>query len=189
MLLTEQEFFDTEMRMGIHLDNPPFVSLCDYTAKSIKDAFGTNIKTILDYGAGMGVYSRSLVAEGYDVSIFELFEPHKKYIRERLPHIPIVDEPITTDMLFWIEVSEHMTDSEINALFKKIQPTWIYHSSTPDVTDNDENWGHINIKEQSEWVKFFKKKGYDLVFETNIPTTWTKIYKKNETIKTQTKSK
>ena len=77
----------------------------------------------------------------------------------------------------FIEVAEHMTDKELNALFKKIKPTYILFSSTSQKTDNDEAWGHINIKQQNEWDAIFSSKGYEIYKQLSIPTSWSKIYK------------
>jgi hypothetical protein len=37
MNFTEKEFFDYEMSHGVHMDNPDFVTLCNATARLIKD--------------------------------------------------------------------------------------------------------------------------------------------------------
>jgi 2-polyprenyl-3-methyl-5-hydroxy-6-metoxy-1,4-benzoquinol methylase len=78
-------------------------------------------------------------------------------------------------MLF-IEVAEHMTDKELDKLFKSISPKYILFSSTSERTVWDMAWGHINVKEQNEWVTFFENKGYSLVKETNVPTQWSKLF-------------
>jgi 2-polyprenyl-3-methyl-5-hydroxy-6-metoxy-1,4-benzoquinol methylase len=80
-------------------------------------------------------------------------------------------------MLF-IEVAEHMTDKELTVLFKKIKPNYILFSSTPNVTDSDNDWGHINIKPKEEWLTFFEKKGYVLEKFVTLPTEWSIILKK-----------
>jgi 2-polyprenyl-3-methyl-5-hydroxy-6-metoxy-1,4-benzoquinol methylase len=175
--ISNQEFLDTELKMGISADNPLFVALCDATANEVVTNCD-NIKSVLDYGAGTGVYSNSLHNKGFDVKVFELFDTHQAYIKEKYPHLQIIDKPVTTDCLFWIEVSEHMTDKEIDNLFNTINPKYIYHSSTSETTEHDLQWGHINIKTQDQWIELFKSKGYELIKQPGIPTPWTKIYKK-----------
>jgi hypothetical protein len=96
----------------------------------------------------------------------------------RVPHIEILGKPITTDLLAFIETAEHMTDKELDALFKQIQPSYILFSSTSQRTENDEAWGHINIKEQSEWDAYFLNKGYQLIRPLAYPTNWSKLYGK-----------
>ena len=78
-------------------------------------------------------------------------------------------------MLF-IEVAEHMTDNELFALFEQGQPKWILFSSTSQKTANDEQRGHINIKQPQEWDAFFATVGYRKHKDLTLPTEWSKIY-------------
>lgn len=175
MTITDKEFLRTELEMGIGLGNPQFEALASMTAEAV-NGLG---HTILDYGAGTGVYSKAFHQAGFDVFIWEKFDAHKEYIREYQPHLRIIDEPITTDIMAFIEVAEHMTDKELNALFKKIKPEYILFSSTSERKPGwDESWGHINIKDQHEWDAYFMGKGYEILRQLTIPTTWAKIYKR-----------
>jgi hypothetical protein len=176
--ISDKDFLATELSMGISADNPDFVNLCDVTAKQLQKY--NDIKSVLDYGAGTGVYSNAMHQLGYDVKIYEKFKAHLNYIKEKYPHLTIINKPVTTDCLLWIEVSEHMTDEQIDNLFNIISPKYIYHSSTSEVTIHDKLWGHINIKSQDDWVSLFKSKGYELIESPLIPTAWAKIYKKHE---------
>lgn len=173
-MISDKEFLETELKMGISNDNPLFVALCDNTALQLKDY---PIKSVLDFGAGTGIYSNAYYKLGYEVNVYEIWDAHKEYIAYNFPYLKIIDEPITTDLMNFIEVAEHMTDKELNALFKKIKPTYILFSSTSQTTENDEMWGHINIKSQDEWIKFFDKKGYKLEKELSLPTLYTKLFK------------
>ena len=115
---------------------------------------------------------------GFDVVIWEKFDAHKEYISQNAPHLKIIDKPITTDIMAFIEVAEHMTDKELNALFKKIKPNYILFSSTSQrIPEWDESWGHISIKDQHEWDAIFAEKGYEIYKQLTIPTPWAKIYK------------
>lgn len=173
-MITDTEFLETELRMGISFDNPEFVTLAKYTAQQV---IGLG-NSVLDYGAGTGVYASEFHNAGFEVFIWEKFDAHKKYIRDKQPHLNIIDKPITTDIMVFIEVAEHMTDKELNALFKKIVPNYILFSSTSTkVPEWDEQWGHINIKEQDEWIAFFKDKGYELERELQYPTNYSKLFK------------
>jgi len=174
--ISNKEFLELELEIGISADNSLFVALCDATANQLL-MYG-DIKSILDYGAGTGVYSNALHNKGFDVKVFELFDTHQAYIKKNYPHLQIIDKPVTTDCLFWIEVSEHMTDKEIDDLFITINPKYIYHSSTHETTKLDLMWGHINIKTQDEWIELFRSKGYELIKQPGLPTPWSKIYKK-----------
>lgn len=174
-MISEEAFLVTELRMGISIDNPAFRALAKATADQVS---GLGIKTVLDFGAGTGVYSDAYHQAGYDIKAFEIFKSHRDYMAEKVPHIQIIDEPITTDLLSFIETAEHMTDKELNQLFKKIEPKYILFSSTSQVTDNDEAWGHINIKQQDEWDAYFNTQGYQLIKPMTHPTNWTKLYGK-----------
>ena len=172
--ITDKEFLQAELDMGISFDNPNFVQLAKNTAEEIK-GLG---HSILDYGAGTGVYSDAFHKAGYDVFIYEIFEAHREYIKDKAPYLNIIDKPITTDVMAFIEVAEHMTDKELNALFKKIKPNYILFSSTSERKPGwDESWGHINIKEQTEWDALFLKYGYKVEKQLSIPTSWAKLYK------------
>lgn len=173
-MITEKEFLETELAMGISFDNPMFRSLAYQTAEQIK-GLGTSV---LDYGAGTGVYADAFHQAGFRVYIWEKFESHKQYISQKAPDLMLIDKPITTDIMAFIEVAEHMTDKELNTLFKKIKPNYILFSSTSEKNDNDEAWGHINVKEQSEWDAIFAEKGYKIYKQLNVPTLWAKIYQR-----------
>jgi 2-polyprenyl-3-methyl-5-hydroxy-6-metoxy-1,4-benzoquinol methylase len=174
-MISDAEFLATELSMGISIDNPAFRALAMATVDQVS---GLGIKTVLDFGAGTGVYSDAYHKAGYDIKAFEIFKSHRDYMAEKVPHIEIIDKPITTDLLSFIETAEHMTDKELKDLFKKIQPKYILFSSTSQVTDNDEAWGHINIKQQDQWDSFFNTLGYQVIKPMTYPTNWTKLYGK-----------
>ena len=172
-LISEEAFLKAELEMGIGFHNPSFVNLAAEVAKIVKPLG----QTILDYGAGTGVYADAYYKAGMETYVYEIFEPHRRYIKENAPHLTIIDKPITTDVLSWIEVAEHMTDAEINALLEKIKPKYILFSSTPEHTEWDYEWGHINICSHEEWVKMFEAYGYKLEQNLSHPTPWAKLFK------------
>jgi len=172
-MMSDKEFLATELDNGIGMHNPNFKELARLSVDQIKDL---EIKTVLDYGAGTGVYADAYHQAGYDIKAFEIFKAHRDYMKEHVPHIHILKNPITTDLLHFIETAEHMTDKELDSLFNIIAPKYVLFSSTSEKTDNDIPWGHINIKEQAEWDLFFELKGYFKVKDFLVPTTWTKLY-------------
>jgi hypothetical protein len=177
MLITEEEFLEYELNAGIGMHNQFFKDLARNSVEQIKDL---PIKSVLDYGAGTGVYSDAYFQAGYDIVAFEIFKPHREYIKQYIPYLKIIDKPITTDLLNFIETAEHMTDIELNYLFSKIEPKYILFSSTSQrLPGFDESWGHINIKEQEEWDSFYKSKGYTKIKDLSQPTTWSKLYGKD----------
>ena len=177
MLLTEQEFLEYELNHGIGMHNDLFKDLARNTVAQIEEL---PVVSVLDYGAGTGVYSDAYFKAGYDIKAFEIFKSHREYMAKETPYIEIVDEPITTDLLNFIETAEHMTDKELDYLFSKIEPNYILFSSTSQrVPGFDEQWGHISIKEQHEWDSYFKTKGYSKIKDLSLPTTWSKLYGKD----------
>lgn len=173
-MITTKEFLEKELGWGISFDNPTFKNLAKVTAEQFKDL---PIKTVMDYGAGTGVYSDAFYNEGLLVSVYEIWDEHKDYIRQNAPHLNIIHEPITTDLMAFIEVAEHMTDKEILSLFKAVKPIYVLFSSTSEKTDYDEQWGHINVKQQDEWVLMFNRMGYELDRHLFYPTVYSKLFK------------
>lgn len=177
MLLTDKEFLEYELNNGIGMHNDFFKDLARNSVAQIKDL---PIKSVLDYGAGTGVYSDAYFQAGYDIVAFEIFASHREYMKQNVAYVEIVGKPVTTDLLNFIETAEHMTDKELDYLFSKIEPKYILFSSTSQrVPGFDESWGHINIKEQYEWDSFFNSKGYSKIKDLTQPTNWSKLYGKD----------
>lgn len=177
MLITEEEFLEYELKSGIGMHNELFKDLARNTVAQIKDL---PIKSVLDYGAGTGVYSDAYFQAGYHIVAFEIFKPHREYMKQNVAYVEIVEKPITTDLLNFIETAEHMTDKEFDYLFSKIEPKYILFSSTSQrVPGFDESWGHISIKEQHEWDAIFQSKGYSKIKDLSQPTNWSKLYGKD----------
>lgn len=173
-MITPEQFLKSEIEWGISATNEAFVELANQTVKQLNITF----KTVLDFGAGTGVYAEAYRKAGYETYAYEIWDAHKNYIKTNFPELNIIDKPITTDLMNFIEVAEHMTDKELNSLFKSIKPTYILFSSTSNKTSWDEDWGHINVKEQSEWIEYFTKIGYILIKELNYPTNYTKLWQR-----------
>jgi len=173
-MITPEQFLKSEIEWGISATNEAFVELANQTVKQLNIPF----KSVLDFGAGTGVYGEAYRKAGYETYAYEIWDAHKEYIKTNFPELTIIDKPITTDLMNFIEVAEHMTDKELNSLFKSIKPTYILFSSTSNKTDWDEDWGHINVKEQSQWIEYFTKIGYELIKELNYPTNYTKLWQR-----------
>jgi SpoU rRNA methylase family enzyme len=71
-----------------------------------------------------------------------------------------------------------MTDQEIKNAIDVIEPKVILFSSTPHTNENDAEWGHINIKQEEEWIAFWKVLGYKVLEKPSTPTTWTLMLEK-----------
>jgi 2-polyprenyl-3-methyl-5-hydroxy-6-metoxy-1,4-benzoquinol methylase len=169
---TDKEFLEKELNMGISLDNPSFMDLARNTVAQL-NGYGSKI---LDYGCGVGAYSKAAIEHGFEVYAFEKFKAHKDYLKVHLPELKVVNKLPKTDILMFIETAEHMTDDEIKGIFQHINPIWILFSSTSEKTANDEMWGHINVKDQKDWDEFFLQLGYRVHKQVSLPTEWSKIY-------------
>jgi hypothetical protein len=42
----------------------------------------------------------------------------------------------------------------------------------------DADWGHINIKSESEWIALFESCGFKLDRRINYPTNWSLLFTK-----------
>lgn len=176
MTLTPKEFLQIEIEKGMSADNPAFRELARLTISKLKPY---DIRTILDYGAGTGVYSNAAHDAGYQVYAYEIWKEHRDYIIDRFPNVLHTIKPINTDAMLFIEVAEHMTDNELDKLMGSINPEIILFSSTPHHNPSfDEEWGHINIKQPEEWDAFFYKYAYKVNQLISVPTLWTRVYKK-----------
>ena len=169
MKITPAEFLACELENGINADNPAFIALAEATAKAIKEP----VISVLDFGAGTGVYSAAFHRAGYEVYAYEIWEEHKAYISEKFPYVKFAGKPFTTDLMLFIEVAEHMTEQEIRNLFKEIRPKYILFSSTPHKNPGfDEDWGHINVQDRGYWLGLFEDLNYQYVQDLHVPTEW-----------------
>ncbi len=170
---TDKQFLETELKMGVSLDNPEYVELCKKTIESIEDL---NFFFIVDYGSGVGGYTKAAKDKGYWVYPYDIFKAHRDYLKSKVPGIVFPRKLNECDLLMFIETAEHMTDNEIHVVITSTKPRYILFSSTPHKSEIDEEWGHINIKQDNEWDIFFAKYGYTKLRNNDFPTPWAKIY-------------
>jgi 2-polyprenyl-3-methyl-5-hydroxy-6-metoxy-1,4-benzoquinol methylase len=176
MIITEQEFLEKEVQeMNLTMSNPLFVNLAKSVARYCKKF---NAKNVIDFGCGTGVYAEVLRQDGYDVLAQDIFKTHRDYCRENYPDLKVIVKPKKADLMLFIEVAEHMTDEEIKIAIEAIQPSFILFSSTSNVTEYDQAWGHINIKDERAWVNFWSTLGYSVLEKPQTPTTWSMTLKR-----------
>jgi hypothetical protein len=176
-LISPEEFLRVELQAGISADNPEFRALGTATAAQM---LGRGFRSVLDFGAGTGVYADAFHRMGFDVQAYEIWEAHRAYIREKFPHVRLVETPVTSELMLFIETAEHMADQELRDLFAKISPAYVLFSSTSDRTEWDLEWGHINVKAQPEWVRFFADLGYESAGPLSSPTPWTRLFRRKK---------
>jgi hypothetical protein len=170
--LTDKDFLKVELDNGISLDNPQFMDLAKHTIAQV-NGYGAKI---IDFGCGVGAYSKAAMDAGFQVEAIEVFKAHRDYLKQNLPELKIIKKLKNVDIMLFIEVAEHMTDNQIFSLFEEAHPIWILFSSTPHRTPNDLAWGHINVKQPNEWDELFFKIGYRIHKHISLPTEWSKIY-------------
>lgn len=176
MKLTTEQFLDYELNAGINADNPAFHELARLSIAELKEY---NIQSVMDFGAGTGVYSQAAHLAGYEVSVYDIWKSHRDYIKQYFPHLKQIRKVKTTDAMLFIEVAEHMTDEELTKLMDSIKPRVILFSSIPYKNPIfDAEWGHINIKPEAAWDEFFSRYGYAVSKLVKYPTEWARVYQK-----------
>lgn len=175
-MITEEEFLKAEIEtLNLTMNNELFVALARSVANYCKK-FEPN--SVIDYGCGTGVYSEVMRQEGFNIMALDVFKSHRDYCKEKYGELKVIARPKAAEMMLFIEVAEHMSDQEIKNAIDVIEPKLILFSSTPHTTENDEMWGHINIKQEAEWIEFWKGLGYKLLEKPSTPTTWTLMLEK-----------
>lgn len=171
MIITEEEFLRAELQdMNLTMQNVAFVNLATSVANYCKKFKPENV---IDYGCGTGVYSEVMRQHGFDVMALDVFKTHRDYCKKEYPELKVIAKIKPADLMLFIEVAEHMTDEEIVKAIDGITPRLILFSSTPHVSENDAAWGHINIKDESEWINFWSTLGYKVLEKPQTPTGWT----------------
>ena len=167
------------LRLNLIIDNEDFKNL----AKTVFDYLNSNKSIpksmqILDYGCGTAVYSEILRQRGFNIMAFDVNKLFRDYAKNKFPELTVLGRLRKADLMLFIEVAEHMTDAQILKALEAISPKFIYFSSTPHKADNDHEWGHVNLKSESEWLDFFGKLGYVIEDRPNTPTPWAMLLKK-----------
>ena len=175
--VTDKEFFDIELENGITPDNPEYYNLMDATANIIIEYS----KNIIEIGAGMGTLGECLQKKGINYYGIEPNKYHRDFAYSRRVILcDLEDYPTNCQMIVSIEVMEHLTDNQIKDYLNKINCEYFLFSSTPYYTtpEQDEAWGHINIKSEEKWIEFFSQFGFTLDKKLTLPTEWSLLFKK-----------
>ena len=176
MNITENDFLKAEIEtLNLTIGNVDFVALAQEVAEYCKKF---EPESVLDFGCGTGVYSEVLRREGFNIIGQDIFKSHRDYCKENYPLLKVYQKPRQSDLMLWIEVAEHMTDQEISKALEVVMPRIILFSSTPNKTEFDEDWGHINIKNENEWIDMFADFGYELIEKPQTPTLWALTFQK-----------
>ena len=177
----DNKCFEFEMANNIRLDNDGFVNLYINTAQQISEL--VEFETFADIGGGVGAYSIAMKNRNKQINYYDLNSNHLEYAKKHnVAHnyfqCDITDTKIKVDLVACIEVMEHITDDKLNRMLENIECNYFHFSSTPHLTDFDAEWGHINIKQESQWIELFNNHNYELMKKVNVPTTWSLLFKK-----------
>jgi len=177
MRLTDKEFFDIEVQIGVTPENPDYYNLMDATADLIIEY----AKHIIEIGAGMGTLGECLQKKGINYYGIEPNKYHRDFAKNRGVKLNnLGNYPTYCEMVVSIEVMEHLTDKQIKDYMNNINCQYFLFSSTPYYTtpEQDEAWGHINIKSEEKWIEFFAQFGFTLEKKLTLPTEWSLLFKK-----------
>ena len=175
-MISEEEFLKAEIEsMNLTMKNKQFVALAKSVANYCKKF---EPSSVIDYGCGTGVYSEVMRQEGFNILAQDVFKSHRDYCKAEYSELKVIARPKVAEMMLFIEVAEHMSDQEIKSAIDIIEPKMILFSSTPHITKDDEMWGHVNIKQENEWIAFWNELGYKLLEKPSTPTTWTLMLEK-----------
>lgn len=175
MKLTDLQFFESEIRDGVSLDNKMYLNLFDKVNEQLPKH-----NSILDIGCGVGaLLATSKAKNRYGI---EPNKYHRQHIKEHTGLKVQAKDVLNAnypkvDIASSIEVFEHLTDTEVFYVLENVQCKYFLFSSTSAIAANDQEWGHINIKPQSEWLEIFKAFNFSLEKEMKYPTSWTKLFK------------
>ena len=176
MKITEKQFLEAELNeFNLTMKNKGFVGLAESVFRYVRNF---HPKLVIDYGCGTGVYSEVLRRNGLNVIAQDVFKVHRDYCKDNYPDLKVIAKPKKAEFMLFIEVAEHMTYQEIKEAIEVIQPDKILFSSTPNITEQDEDWGHINIKNEYEWGAFWNELGYIVTDKPKTPTLWALMLEK-----------
>lgn len=180
-LWDDQKCFDYEMANQIRLDNEGFVNMFRATANKVASLI--EFKTFADIGGGVGTYSLAIKELNKHVSYYDLNKHHFNYamlhnVANIYKQCDITETKITADLVACIEVMEHITDDKLHRMLDNINCKYFHFSSTPHLTTWDAEWGHINVKQEAEWIALFNKHNFELLTKIEVPTTWSLLFKK-----------
>ena len=185
--MNDEQCFNHELSLGVDLDNDSYVNLFQQTAKEIVSITGA--KTFLDCGGGMGAYTKAMLEQGLDCTYVDLSKLHGEYVTRKITRndnttLQVFIKDFTTtkwktfDLVASIEVMEHIEDDKLISFLTNLKCKYFHFSSTPDKTDFDEAWGHINIKSEEEWIALFEQCGFKLDRNMSLPTSWSLLFAK-----------
>lgn len=197
MKFSDKEFFDWEIAHGLYPGghNKGFYEVHKKLAQFITGFQSGAVKTHLDLGGGNSPLTKILQDNGIIAQLMEL-NPYSVKFQEDYGTKEVFHCDFTKidfadskyDFITSIEVFEHISDENLLPFINKLSNHCEYFlfSSTPhkDTPEFDEQWGHVNIKSEFEWITLFERNGFtwlnketEYLQQNCIPTTWTLMFK------------
>lgn len=197
MKFSDKEFFDWEIEHGLYPGghNKGFYEVHSKLAQYIINFHAGYVDTHLDLGAGNSPLTKILQDNGVRAQLME----DNKYSIELQKELGVKETfwcdftkidfaDSKYDFITSIEVFEHISDENLLPFINKLANHCEYFlfSSTPhkDTPEFDEQWGHVNIKSEFEWITLFERNGFtwlnketEYLQQNCIPTTWTLMFK------------
>jgi len=197
---------DAQIQAGIGFGFEGYENLMQSVVDYLKN---WPIKTAVEIGPGTGVLLYKLLKNGiYTTGIdmnpvsqtyfinhvvndsrglghYGRYYLRNEYLNNVLPHVGKRDSfskemTYPVDLLVSIESFEHLHDDEIAEYIELFPSKYVLFSSTSLTTDWDQQWGHINIKTQEQWVDFWNASGFGVIQYPQTPTKWTMFLQRLE---------
>ena len=184
MQFSDKEFFDYEVEHGRTPENPDYLALHAATADLIAKY---KPRRVLEIGPGAGTVIECLAQKGIYAAGIDSNPFHRDYFIRRNPLLAdrygLLDHKFdlqSFDFVVSIEVFEHLTDAIIHEYMRPLKPRYFLFSSTPhkSTPEFDEQWGHITLKQEPEWIRLFSEYGYALKRKLPLPTEWALLFHK-----------
>lgn len=151
---------------------------CDLILFLEKEKYINKSTKMLDYGCAVGflingIRQQNYECFGYDISEWAKYEAFKRF------KITFIENKYNKfDLMFCLDVFEHMSDNQIVECLSTFDPDILvvripcadFNQATYflEISKNDPT--HINCKDKSQWIDFFKKNGYKTFIKLDLLT-------------------
>lgn len=138
---------------------------------------------MLDYGCAVGFLINGIKKQQYDCFGYDISDWAKEESLRRFG-INFIDSVVNKfDLMFCLDVFEHMTDDQIKNCLDMFNPD-ILIVRIPCANFNESDYylqisrndpTHINCKDKNQWIDFFKKFGYSKFKKLDLLTIYDSV--------------
>lgn len=182
--ISDIDFLNHEISIGVGFDSDSYIKLMTRTWRMIQNRI--NPKTSIEIGAGTGVLL-SIMAKHIDAYGIDPMRVHIDYAVENDPNLRLryhctKAQDLLIDRIYdiavSIEVFEHIPIQDCLEILEKFSKScrYFWFSSTPHITPNDAEWGHININTINGWIAYFNACGWNFLQRVAEPTSWSLLF-------------